>query len=98
MKQIEQKNEIEKREIIYDFIRVISCFLVIGIHSTDLIKISSQIGSHTWWIGNLIQAIVRIGLPMFALLSGVLILKSKEQKVSAFYFKRFILKMCNPLK
>lgn len=89
--EIEPKNEnnIQKREIIYDFIRVIACFCVIGIHCTDFLT-NYTIGSPTWWAGTVIQSIVRIGLPIFTLLSGVLILNGKDEKVSKFYFKRFI--------
>lgn len=65
----------KKREIIYDFIRVLSCICVIGIHSTNNL---------------LIKSISRIGLPMFVFLSGVLILNASEEKTSQFYFKRFI--------
>lgn len=71
----------QKREVIYDYIRVLSCIFVIGIHSTENLYINS---------------IFRIGLPMFILLSGVLILNGKEEPVSEFYFKRF-LKVVVPL-
>lgn len=71
----------KKREIIYDFIRVLSCIFVIGIHSTN----------------NLIfNSIFRIGLPMFIFLSGVLLLNAKEEPTSKFYLKRF-LKIVIPL-
>jgi len=94
MKQIKQKKDLEtevkNREIIYDLIRVIACFFVIGIHCTDFIKLAFESGTYIWWIGNILQAIVRIGLPMFTLLSGALILNGKDEKTSSFYLKRFI--------
>ena len=91
LNEIEPKSEtdIQKREIIYDYIRVIACLCVIGIHCTGFLT-NYTIGSSIWWAGTIIQSIVRIGLPIFTLLSGVLILNSKDEKVSKFYFKRFI--------
>ena len=63
----------KKREIIYDFIRVLSCVFVIGIHSTNHL---------------MLESISRIGLPMFTFLSGILLLNGKEEKTSEFYIKR----------
>jgi surface polysaccharide O-acyltransferase-like enzyme len=51
---------------------------------------------YIWWIGNLIQNIVRIGLPMFTFMSGVLILNGKDEPLSKFYWKRFV-KIVMPL-
>ena len=75
--------ELENREVIYDFIRVTACLCVIGIHCAGFL-VNATIGNSIWWAGTIIQAIVRIGLPMFTLLSGVLILNSNEEKVSKF--------------
>ncbi|MBQ8681766.1 MAG: acyltransferase family protein [Bacilli bacterium] len=78
-----------KREIIYDYIRVFACVCVICIHSTDsLIKGGDY--DNIWWLGITIQGIVRTGLPLFVLLSGVLALNQKEEKMNNYYFKKFI--------
>ena len=42
MEQIKQKNDVKEREVIYDFIRAIACFCVIGIHCTDMIKANAS--------------------------------------------------------
>jgi len=80
--------DINNREIIYDFIRVISCLCIIGVHSF----VVQEDGTYDfiWWFMTGVHAITRIGLPMFVLLSGVLLLNSKEEKTSVFYTKRFI--------
>lgn len=85
-----------KREPIYDVIRVISCLCIIAIHCTDAL-IEEKTYDYVWYIGNIIQSIVRIALPMFVLLSGALILNSKkEEPLGKFYLKR-LLKVGLPL-
>ena len=78
----------ENRNHIYDYIRIFSCLLVIGIHCySGNFKLSDTES----YIYNFIHSIVRIGLPMFILLSGVLLLNSeKEEKLSNYYYKRFV--------
>ena len=72
----------EGRESIYDFIRVISCFGVIMIHAS----IETQGVS-----GAILQVASRTALPMFFLLSGVLVLGSDhEESIGRFYWKRFV--------
>lgn len=78
-----------KREYIYDYIRVFACVCIIGIHTSDIL-INGNTFDNIWWIGIFIQGIVRIGLPLFVLLSGVLALNNKkEEKVGYYYSKRF---------
>lgn len=85
-----------KREPIYDVIRVISCLCIIAIHCTDIL-IENSTHNYVWYIGNAVQSIVRIALPMFVLLSGVLLLNSKkEESLIMFYVKR-LLKVALPL-
>ena len=71
----------EGHRSIFDFLRVISCIGIIGLHVT---------GDRTEPLGLFMEAVFRISLPMFFLLSGVLILTSKkEMKIGAFYLYRF---------
>lgn len=80
----------KQRENIYDYIRVISCLAIIVIHCTDVLLDNQDYG-RTWWIGNIIQAFVRIALPMFVLLSGSLLLNNQNQEtLGNFYMKRLI--------
>lgn len=82
---VEQNN---KREKIYDYIRAISCIFIIALHCSGALL--NQSYGALWWIGNVFHSIVRIGLPMFVLLSGALILNGKDEPISTFYIKRFI--------
>ena len=72
-------SELRKRKPIYDVIRVISCLCIIAIHCTDAL-IEEKTYDYVWYIGNVIQSIVRIALPMFVLLSGALLLNSKKEE------------------
>lgn len=88
--------EVKKREPIYDIIRVISCLCIIAIHCTDKL-VETGVYDYIWYVGDIIQGIVRIALPMFVLLSGTLILNSKkEEPLWKFYLKR-LLKIMLPL-
>lgn len=74
----------------YDCLRTLACILIVGIHVTDGIVITEEIFNYQWWFKIISQTIFRVGLPVFFILSGALILNNKEEKLSSFYKKRFI--------
>jgi len=52
--------------------------------------IGSDVGTDYWWIGNLYDSFSRWSVPVFVMLSGALLLTSKEnEKFTLFYRKRF---------
>lgn len=82
----------EKRNYIYDYMRVIACICIIGIHVTAGIpnEIPRQV-SIIYMIKYCIHALFRIGLPIFTILSGTLILNNtREESIEYFYYKRFV--------
>ncbi|WP_290059868.1 acyltransferase [Paraclostridium bifermentans] len=79
-----------KRKYHYDYIRALGVLCIIGIHSTDLLLSNVQNHSAQWWFGTLIQLVVRIGLPIFFMISGALILNSSNDNIGEFYKKRFL--------
>lgn len=79
-----------KRKYHYDYIRALGVLCIIGIHSTDLLLQNVQNHSAQWWFGTLIQLVVRIGLPIFFMISGALILNSSNDNIGEFYKKRFL--------
>ncbi|MBQ7506773.1 MAG: acyltransferase [Lachnospiraceae bacterium] len=65
---------------IFDWLRLISCIGIIGLHVT---------GDRSDPLGIYFQGFFRLWLPMFFLLSGVLILTAKkEENIGGFYLKR----------
>lgn len=82
----------EKRNYIYDYIRVIACICIIGIHVTARIpnEVPNQI-NFVYLFKYCIHAIFRIGLPIFTVLSGTLILSdTRKESIELFYYKRFV--------
>ena len=72
----------ESRKIIYDYIRTISCIGIICLHVT---------GDRSDLVGVIFETLSRVSLPMFVLLSGLLILGSKKvESYPSFYYKRFL--------
>ena len=74
------KAETASRRPVFDWMRLISCIGIIGLHVT---------GDRSDPLGLFFEAFFRLWLPMFFLLSSVLILTSeREEGVGAFYLKR----------
>ena len=78
-----------KREYIYDFLRVISIIGIISIHCIAWLMKPNELYNTLWWQRNIFEAIVRPSLIIFVLVSGALILNKPEEKISTFYYKRF---------
>lgn len=74
----------------YDFLRAVATISIITIHASDIIVSNLDKFNLQWWYGTIVQIISRIGLPIFFVLSGSLILKSKEERIGKFYIKRAI--------
>ena len=77
-----------KREYIYDFLRVLACIFIIGIHCGERLLRGNKY-DFIWWEHNIFNAIVRTGLCVFLFISGALLLNRKPEKTSVFYLKRF---------
>ncbi len=72
-----------------DFIRSISIFLVIVIHTAGpLLYQWEDISISNWMAGNFYNAFARVSVPLMFMVSGYLLL-GKQESISAFYLKRF---------
>lgn len=72
----------------YDSMRAIAMLSVIIVHVTmPMVKMSFGKDMDSWWIGNVIISIFRIGVPVFLLLSGATMLM-RDYKLSEFIKKR----------
>lgn len=68
---------VKNNRIVYmDVLRVIACFAVIMIHSSSSYVIEN-LGSLNFWIGNVSDSLARIGVPLFVMVSGALMLDEK---------------------
>ena len=85
---MEKTKEKNNREVIYDVIRVFSCIGIMIIHCSGFLM--QEDGDNSiWWMGNIITTICFIGLPMFFVLSGALLLNNTKEDIVTFYKKRF---------
>lgn len=72
----------ESRSMVYDYIRILACLGIICLHTT---------GDRADTVGVFFETTSRVALPMFVLLSGILILGSpKREPYLKFYWKRFV--------
>lgn len=79
------------RIIWIDLIKVLAMFSVIFLHSAApiLYKIGTIDFSY-WMIGNIYDSMVRMAVPLFFMVSGVLLLNGKDEPLLTFFQKRFI--------
>lgn len=63
-----------KKRIYYlDILRVIACLSVIMIHSSGPYVVE-EVGTFNFWVGNILDGLARIGVPIFVMISGSLML------------------------
>lgn len=70
-----------------DWIRCISSFMVILLHTSAITFIEFKEG---WEVGALFDSLTRCSVPLFFLISGFLLLDGKQENLSSFLLKRFL--------
>jgi len=82
-----------KLNIPIDLIRTIAIVAVILLHSTNDLTHTSVMGVneiYRWWTVNIYQSVGRLGVPLFVMLTGALLLSpSKQEDLGTFFKKRF---------
>ena len=74
-----QKNELHnKRVFSFDLIRIIAVLAVVFIHSSGGLTAGYSPSSFTFIIENLIDSIARLGVPLFIMITGALMLKENK--------------------
>lgn len=69
----------KSNRIVYlDVLRLIACFSVIMVHSCAQYFVK-DIGSFNFWVGNIFDGLARIGVPLFIMISGALMLDKNYQ-------------------
>ena len=88
-----EKAESKKKNRIYYFeiLRAIACLSVIMVHASAQYAIK-DIGSINFWTGNIIDGLVRFGVPVFVMISGALML-DKDYEFSKKKLNKHIVKI-----
>lgn len=73
-----------------DVLRCIAVYLVIGLHCIgDMLENNDLFSTRTWWAMNLFSGVVRMGVPLFFMISGYLHLTDpRTDSVREFYRRR----------
>lgn len=89
----------KKREYFreYDLVRIVAAIAVVWIHVSSTLVLNAQVGSRSWWLGNLIDSFARWSVPVFIMLSGALLLKPTTGKISFSPAVRRLQKLVKPL-
>lgn len=79
------------RNVSADLLRIICCLMIIGIHATPDYSLMVKINASDIVVyqSMIIQSIVRIGLPVFFMMSGYFLLNRKNEPLLIGYKKRF---------
>ena len=65
------------RRIYYlDVLRVVACMAVVMIHASAP-YLGKDIGSFNFWVGNVLDSLSRVAVPLFVMISGALMLDEK---------------------
>ncbi len=89
--------ELLNRIIWIDLIKVFAIFSVVVLHTSGaILPLIGKIDFSYWMTGNIYNSMVRMSVPLFFMVSGVLLLNSREETLVIFFKKRF-LKVIIPL-
>lgn len=86
-----------QRVLWIDLIRGAAIFFVIFLHSASTYLYEFQkIDMSSWWVANIYDSIVRMAVPLFFMITGVIFLKMKDEPLKVFFKKR-LMKIVIPL-
>jgi len=86
------------RIIWIDFMKIFSMFAVIILHSSaPILYRFNHIDFSDWMTGNIFEGMVRMAVPLFFMVSGVLLLNSKKEEGLLDFFKKRFSKVVIPL-
>lgn len=81
-----------RKIISIDFLRILSGFFVVFIHSSDkFLLFEDYVGGFSWWLIYILNTLSKVSVPLFVMVSGYLLLNSEKTKnLRAFYKRRFM--------
>lgn len=79
-----------ERNVSIEALRIICCFLVVGIHIAPMYDLYIKMGISKYEMISalLVQSLVRVGLPVFFIISGMFLLNRNIDNIKTFYRKR----------
>ncbi len=87
-----------KNENLYwiDSLRVLATFSVVFLHiSSEILPQYGSVSNFDWWVGNIYDSSVRFCVPVFLMISGVLILSKTYESIGE-YLKKRVLRILFP--
>lgn len=82
-----------KQKLAYDVIRIIGCALVVLVHVSGSVYENSRPGSSDFMIGNMYNVMGIVGVPLFVMLSGALLLNSGKEIRTGTFLRKHCLKI-----
>lgn len=80
-----------KRILYVDILRILSIIAVIILHYTaEVLTNTNDFNSASWWISNGFNSVSRFAVPVFFMISGAMILRTKIGSYREFYKKRVV--------
>lgn len=80
----------QRRLAYLDVLRCIAIYLVIGLHCIgDALENKDLFNTPTWWVMDVLSGVVRMGVPLFFMISGCLLLTDpRTDDIGEFYRRR----------
>jgi len=85
------------RSIWIDNARIIAIFAVVLLHVAARFVYANPGGNINWWFADIYDAAVRWGVPVFAMVSGALLLDPGRQESLGTYYKKRVLRVAVPI-
>lgn len=87
----------ETRLLYPDLLRSLAIYLVVGLHTVGpLTTQGSLLGTRLWWVCNVLSLLGRIGVPLFFMLSGFLLLSDPRTAEPLSFYRRRLLRLLLP--
>lgn len=81
-----------ERFVYLDYLRILATLAVVTIHVAGVGWYQSDVNGFEWGVFNFFDSIVRWGIPVFVMISGVLFLK-RDEVAYQYLFRKYILRM-----
>lgn len=73
----------------YDAIRLIATLAIVLLHTAANGVTQLTVGSFDWWLANVADSAGRVGVPLFLMLTGAILLPRQNESILHFYTRRW---------